>query len=110
MLQHELRDRKDTGPRSRFDSTLREHVAGIVEGLMAHAAMTELDAAKWVSQRLGKAGQDIRPGKLIEWRKQARHPKKNAAMREAFFKVQAEDWADPKTSAERLVTGFAALS
>ena len=77
---------------------------------MAHAAMTELDAAKWVSQRLGKAGHDIRPGKLIEVAQAGAPSQKERRMREAFFKVQAEDWADPKTRAEWLVTGFAALS
>jgi hypothetical protein len=109
ILRPDLRDRRDTGPRSLVDSTLRGHAAGVIEGLMAHEGMKEPEAAKWVSRELGKAGIDIKASQLIEWRKQARHPKKNPKMREAFYKVQTQDWASPKAAAIRLLAGFIAL-
>ena len=109
ILRPDLRDQRDTGPRSLTDSTLRGHAAGVIEGLMAHEGMKESEAAKWVSRELGKAGINIEPSKLIEWRKQARHPKKNPKMREAFYKVKTQDWASPKAAAARLLAGFIAL-
>ena len=109
-LRPRTRSRHDTGPRSRHDSTLRGHLAGVVEGLMGRGAgMSEPEAAHWVQRRLSARGVELTADQLIAWRKQARAPKRDAFMRRAFHKALIEDWGEPEARAERLVENFLKL-
>lgn len=109
-LRPRKRSRKDTGPRSRLESTLRGHLAGVVEGLMGRAGMAELEAAHWVQRRLSASGVQMKAEQLVEWRKQARAPKRDAFMRRAFHKVLIEDWSEPEARAERLIENVLKLA
>ncbi len=74
-LRPRKRGRKDTGPRSRRDLTLRGHLAGIVEGLMRRGGMSEPEAAHWIQRRLSARGVQLTADQLVEWRKRARGAK-----------------------------------
>lgn len=98
------RSKHATGPRSRVQSTAHGHLAGIVEGLMRYAEMSEPEAANWLQRRLSARNIRMTPDQLIAWRKQARGARKDDFMRIAFHKVQVEDWkADPIYRAGRLL-------
>lgn len=113
MLRAVKRSRKDTGPRSRIESTLRGQLAGTVEALMRHAGMSEPEAAHHVQRRLSEMTArrvKLTAAQLIEWRKQARGKRTDDFMRTAYHKVQIEDWRDPLGRADSLIEGFLKLA
>lgn len=110
-LRPQKRNRKDTGPRSRRDSTLKGQLAGIVEGLMRRGGRSEPEAARWVHRRLANRGVQLDAEQLIEWRKQARGAKRDDFMRVAFHKMQVVvDWSDPDAAAGALIENFLKLA
>lgn len=108
-LRPRKRSRHETGPRSRLDSTLRGHVAGIVEGLMRRGGMSEPEAVHWVHRRLSARRVQLTAEQLEQWRKEARGAKRDDFMRVAFHKVQVVDWTNPEATADALIEGFLKL-
>jgi hypothetical protein len=91
-------------PVSWHETTLRGYAAGIMGGLMKHAAMSKDQAAKWVSKRLRIAGYEVATDTVIDWRKKALNHKRNPDLHRAYCAVLGEpDWSTPVPYAERLV-------
>ena len=108
-LRPQKRSSTETGPRSGIGAMRRGHLAGILEGLIDHADMSEPEAAHWMQRRLSVAGVQVTGDQVIEWRKQARGRRKDKFMRPAYFRVQNANWSDPLVAAERLIDRYRKL-
>jgi hypothetical protein len=108
-----LRPRPVAGgrPTSLNEANRRGYAAGIMGGLMHHAAMPKEQAAQWVSKRLRAAGHDVAATTITEWRTQANNYRRFPALSRAYgVCLRQADWsADPLARAEALAVKLISL-